>query len=112
RATRILDEQGELRYVVSFFRSVTEERAAETLRRLEQVTKAALSHYALGDLVSALLDEIKRVLGADTAAILLLDEAEEHLMLRVTVGFHDEEVSQAKPVPIGKGLAGRVAATK
>jgi signal transduction histidine kinase len=112
RSIRILDAQGGLRYIVSFFRSVTEEKAAETLRKLEQVTKAALSHFSLRDLVPSLLEQIKQVLSADTTAILLLDEAGDHLQLRVTVGFHDEELDRAVPVPLGEGLAGHVAAMR
>ena len=60
RAVRILDERGALRYVVSVFRIVTEEKAAETLRKLERVTKTALAYFSLGDLVPALLDRIRR----------------------------------------------------
>jgi signal transduction histidine kinase len=112
RAVRILDDRRELRYVVSVFRTVTDEYAAETLRQLEQVTAIALGHFSLGDLVPALLDQIRETLGADTAAILLLDEAGERLTMRVTVGFAEEEVSQAVPIPLGQGLAGRVAATR
>jgi signal transduction histidine kinase len=112
RAVRILDDRGDLRYVVSIFRVVTEEKAAETLRKLEQVTTTALGHFSLGDLVPSLLEEIRRVLGADTAAILLLDDAGERLTMRVTVGFAEEDVGQAVPVPLGQGLAGRVAESR
>jgi signal transduction histidine kinase/putative methionine-R-sulfoxide reductase with GAF domain len=112
RSIRINDAQGGLRYVVSFFRSVTDEKAAVMLRKLERVTKAALSHFSLRDLVPSLLEEIRLVLAAETAAILLLDEAGENLVLRVSVGFQDEELNQAVPVPLGKGLAGYVAAQR
>jgi signal transduction histidine kinase len=112
RALRLLDDDGDLRYVVSIFRTVTEETAAETLRKLEQVTTTALSHFSLGDLVPSLLEQIRTALGADTAAILLLDDAGENLIMRVTAGFPEEEVSQAIPVPLGEGLAGRVAASR
>lgn len=112
RAVRILDGQGGLRYVVSFFRTVTEETAASTLRRLERVTKTALSHFSLHDLGPSLLSQIRQVLDADTAAILLLDESGSHLQMRFTDGFAEDELSQAVPVPIGKGMAGRVAATR
>jgi signal transduction histidine kinase len=112
RAVRIVDDHGDLRYVVSIFRTVTDEKAAEALRKLEQVTKTALGQFSLVDLVPSLLDQIRSVLDADTAAILLLDEAGECLTMRVTVGFADDEVSQAVPVPLGQGLAGRVAASR
>jgi signal transduction histidine kinase/putative methionine-R-sulfoxide reductase with GAF domain len=112
RAVRLLDEGGALRYVVSIFRTVTEEQAAETLRKLEQVTATALGHFSLADLASALLTQIRDVLAADTAAILLIDETGERLVLRVTVGFAEEEVNRAVPVPLGHGIAGRVAETR
>jgi PAS domain S-box-containing protein len=112
RAARILDDHGELRFVVSVFRTVTEEHAAETLRKLERVTTAALGHLALSDLAESLIDQIRRALDADTAAILLLDEDGSRLRMRVTVGFAEEAVSRAVPVPLGEGMAGRVAATR
>jgi signal transduction histidine kinase len=112
RSVRIVDDRGDLRYVVSIFRAVTEEVAAGALRKLEQVTKSVLGQFSLVDLVPSLLDQIRSVLGADTAAILLLDDPGESLTMRVTVGFAEEEVSQAVPVPLGQGLAGRVAASR
>jgi len=112
RAVRVLDDHGELRYVVSIFRAVTEEKAADALRKLEQVTKTALGQFSLIDLAPSLLDQSRSVLDADTAAILLLDEAGQSLTMRATVGFAEEEVSQAVPVPLGRGLAGRVAASR
>jgi PAS domain S-box-containing protein len=112
RAVRIVDDHGGLRYVVSIFRAVTEEKAAEALRKLEQVTKTALGQFSLVGLVPSLLDQIRSVLDADTAAILLLDDAGKCLIMRVTVGFAEEEVNQAVPVPLGQGLAGRVAASR
>ena len=55
---RIVDNHGVLRYVVSLFRNVTDEQllaelqaASATLRKLERVSKAALSHFSLRDLV-------------------------------------------------------------
>jgi len=112
RSVRLENEHGDLRYVVSYFRPVTEEAAAQTMRRLEHVTKAALSHFSLGELVPSLLESLRTAFEADTAAILLLDEPGEHLVMRFTAGFHDAEVSRARPVPLGKGLAGRVAASR
>jgi len=112
RSVRIVDDRGDLRYVVSIFRSVTEEVAAEALRKIEQVTKTVLGQFSLVDLVPSLLDQIRSVLAADTAAILLLDDAGQFLTMRVSVGFAEEELSQAVPVPLGQGLAGRVAASR
>jgi PAS domain S-box-containing protein len=87
------------------------EAAAATLQKLARVTEAALAHVSLRDLLDALLERIAEVLDADTAAILLLDETGERLTIRATVGF-EEELRHAVPIPVGKGLAGRVAATR
>jgi len=84
------------------------EVAAETLRKLERIGQAALAHLFLEDLVPALLEQVAESLSADTAAILLLDERTQELKLRATVGFHGE-TREAVPIPLGQGLAGRVA---
>jgi len=86
------------------------EAAAVTLRKLERVADAALQHISLQDLLDSLLERIVEVLEADTAAILLVDE-HDLLQLRAAVGL-GEVIERATPVPIGEGLAGRVAATR
>ena len=124
-------EHGEL-YAVNLFRDVTAlrqaerqrqrslereqaaraeaERAAETFRKLEHVTQVALAHLTMGDLLDAMLEQLMTVLGGDTSAILLLDENRRHLTVRAAKGF-EHELEHAVPVPIGKGMAGRVAAS-
>ncbi len=86
------------------------EAAAATLRKLGRVSEAALAHLSLSDLLNALLERIVEVLQADSAAILLVG-ADEHLHVRATVGL-EQEIASAVPVPLGAGLAGRVAATR
>jgi PAS domain S-box-containing protein len=86
------------------------EAAAATLRKLERVADAALQHLSLQDLLDSLLERIVQVLEADTAAILLVDDG-DLLRLRAAVGL-GPEADHATPIPIGKGLAGRVAATR
>jgi PAS domain S-box-containing protein len=86
------------------------EAAAATLRKLERVAEAALEHVSLQDLLDALLARIVEVLDADTAAILLVGE-DGKLHLRATTGMHDE-LEQAVAVPLGAGMAGRVAASR
>ncbi len=88
----------------------TAEAAAATLRKLGRVSEAALEHLSLSDLLNALLERIVEVLQADTAAILLVG-ADGHLHVRATVGL-EQEIVRAIPVPIGVGMAGRVAATR
>jgi PAS domain S-box-containing protein len=86
------------------------EKAAATLRKLERVAEAALEHLSLQDLLDSLLGRIVEVLEADTAAILLVGE-DGHLHMRSTVGI-GSEIERATPIPIGRGMAGTVAATR
>jgi serine phosphatase RsbU (regulator of sigma subunit)/anti-sigma regulatory factor (Ser/Thr protein kinase) len=81
---------------------------ADNLRR---VTEAALAHLDLEKLLHELLVRVDEILGADTAAILLLDEETNELAARAARGL-EEEVERGFRVPVGKGFAGRVAATR
>jgi PAS domain S-box-containing protein len=87
------------------------EIVADSLRKLEQVTQAALAHVARGDLIDEMLLQITLILGADTSAVLLLDDDRKFLRVRATRGF-DRELEEAVPIPYGKGMAGRVAASR
>jgi PAS domain S-box-containing protein len=88
----------------------TAEAAAATLRKLERVTEVALAHLSLQDLLDSLLERIVEVLEADTAAILLIgDDGDLHV--RATVGI-GQELERATPIPVGRGMAGHVAATR
>ena len=85
------------------------EAAAATLRKLERVSQAALEHLSLQDLLDALLERIVEVLEADTAAILLV-EADAKLHVRATAGGLGGDSTIG--IPIGAGMAGRVAANR
>ncbi|HVW90214.1 MAG TPA: GAF domain-containing protein, partial [Gaiellaceae bacterium] len=85
------------------------EAAAATLRKLERVADAALQHLSLQDLLDALLGRIVELLEADVAAILLLGE-DGRLHVRATSGLDNAAGNLA--VPLGHGLAGRVAASR
>ncbi|HET7129304.1 MAG TPA: GAF domain-containing protein [Gaiellaceae bacterium] len=87
------------------------EADTERLRRLQAVTDAALAHLEVEELLELLLPRIRELLGADTCAVLLLDEATDELVARAAVGI-EEEVEQGVRIPVGGGFAGRVAATK
>ncbi len=84
---------------------------AEQLRRLQLVTDAALAHLDLEELLAELLTRVRDALRADTAAVLLLDEARNELVARSAVGL-EEEVEQGVRIPMGGGFAGRVAAER
>jgi signal transduction histidine kinase len=54
---------------------------------------------------------VAAALRVDTAVILLPDPAGENLLVRAALGL-EEEVAQGVRVPIGRGIAGRIAATR
>src|SRR3954467_14670668 len=83
----------------------------ERLRRLEAVTDATLSRLDASDLLDELLDRVRDLLAADTAAILLLDPHSRQLLGTAAKGLEDE-VRLGVRVPLGQGFAGRVAANR
>jgi len=85
--------------------------AEERLQELRAVTDATLGHLDVDDLLAELLDRVLAILEADTAAVLLLDERAGELVARAARGI-EEEVRQGVRIPVGRGFAGRVAATK
>jgi PAS domain S-box-containing protein len=86
------------------------EAAASTLQKLSRVSEAALERSSLQDLLSSLLARIVEVLEADSAAILLMQD-DGLLHVRATVGL-EAELDHAIAIPLGKGMAGRVAALR
>ena len=87
------------------------EEAAARLRELEVVSEAALTHLDLDRLLANLLDGVRTVMKADTAVVLLLDESADELVASWARGL-EEEVEARVRVPVGRGFAGRVAATR
>jgi serine phosphatase RsbU (regulator of sigma subunit) len=84
---------------------------AGRLRDIEALTDAALSRLDEQSLLEALLERVKRVLQADTAAVLLLDRSAGQLVATAASGI-EEEVRQGVRIPLGTGFAGRVAASR
>jgi putative methionine-R-sulfoxide reductase with GAF domain len=93
---------------------VTEQAAASEararLRDLQSITDAALSRLDDHDFLPVLLDRARDILDADTAAVLLLDSPSGQLVAAAAAGL-EEEVRQGVRIPVGRGFAGRVAAT-
>jgi signal transduction histidine kinase len=87
------------------------EATADRLRKVQEVTEAALAGLTVEDLLDELLVRVRTALGADTAAILLLDEKANELVARAAKGI-EEEVERGVRIPVGQGFAGRVAATR
>jgi GAF domain-containing protein len=88
-----------------------ERLARHRLEELQRVTDAALAHLELDALLDELLLRIRSILDCDTAAILLLDEETNELVARAAHGI-EEEVEAGVRIPVGRGFAGRVAATR
>jgi serine phosphatase RsbU (regulator of sigma subunit)/anti-sigma regulatory factor (Ser/Thr protein kinase) len=83
----------------------------ERLERVQRVSDTALAHLSVDDLLEVLLLRVREILGADTAAVLLLDETRNELVARAAKGI-EEEVERGVRIPVGKGFAGRIAAER
>jgi hypothetical protein len=86
-------------------------RRSERLRDIESLTDAALSSLDEQELLDALIERVKKVLAADTAAVLLLYWSSRNLIATAASGI-EEEVRQGVRVPLGTGFAGRIAASR
>jgi signal transduction histidine kinase len=80
------------------------------LEDLQAVTDVALAHLELDELLNVLLPRIRDILHTDTCAVLLLNEERTELVARAALGI-EEEVERGVRIPVGRGFAGRVAAT-
>jgi sigma-B regulation protein RsbU (phosphoserine phosphatase) len=85
--------------------------AAARLEDLRAITDAALGRLDVDDLLVELLDRVRQIIDADTAAVLLLDAPTEELVARFAQGL-EEEVERGVRVPVGTGFAGRIALMK
>lgn len=83
----------------------------DRLHNLLSVTDITLSRLDVDDLLVELLDRIRGILDADTAAVLLREPGANYLVARAAVGL-EEEVRQGVRVPIGAGFAGSIAARR
>jgi serine phosphatase RsbU (regulator of sigma subunit) len=79
------------------------------LRDIQSITDAALSSLDDRELLAELLDRVRDILQADTAAVLLLDYSSGQLIATAAAGL-EEEVRQGVRIPVGRGFAGRIAA--
>jgi serine phosphatase RsbU (regulator of sigma subunit)/anti-sigma regulatory factor (Ser/Thr protein kinase) len=85
------------------------EDAADQIRRIESITEVAMHHIVLDDeTLERLLQRIRDVLEADTAALLVSDDASQTLVARAAQGL-EEEVERGVEVAVGRGFAGRIA---
>jgi sigma-B regulation protein RsbU (phosphoserine phosphatase) len=79
------------------------------LRGIQSVTDAALSRLDPQVVLETLVERVKGLFGADTAAVLLLERGSDVLVASAASGL-EEELRQGVRIPVGRGFAGRVAA--
>src|SRR3954463_12865044 len=87
------------------------DEAAARLEDVQRVTESTLAYLDLDDLLTELLERVTDILGADTAAVLLVEDDGRTLAARAARGL-EEEVERGFRLPVGRGFAGRVAATR
>jgi sigma-B regulation protein RsbU (phosphoserine phosphatase) len=90
---------------------VAADEATTRLEDVQRVTEAALAYLDLDDLLDELLQRVTDSLHADTAAVLLVEDDGRTLAARAAKAL-EEEVERGFHLPIGRGFAGRVAATR
>ena len=81
----------------------------DRLQDIHDLTQVALSRLEDPDFLWELLDGTKKILGADTAAVLLIDRRSGELVAASSSGA-EEEVHQRVRVPVGQGFAEAIAA--
>ena len=90
---------------------VTVRTPQERLENLLAVTEVSLGRLGVEELLVELMNRVREIVDADTAAVLLLDAGSNQLVARAACGI-EEEVRQGVRVPVGVGFAGAIAATK
>jgi serine phosphatase RsbU (regulator of sigma subunit) len=81
------------------------------LRDIEEVVGPRLAQPDAEQLLGDVLERVRRMLAADTVAVLLLDGPTGDLVATAARGI-EEEVYQGARVPLGRGFAGRIAADR
>ena len=83
----------------------------DRLLNLAAVTDIRVTKVDVDDLLVELLERVRAILDADTAAVLLRQHESDDLVARAACGLEDE-VRQGVRVPIGTGFAGTIAARR
>jgi PAS domain S-box-containing protein len=81
------------------------------LRALQAVMESALSHLDLQELLRQILGRLLETLQVDNAAILLVSEDGRDLIVYSARGPEEEVIGTAR-IPMGRGVAGRIAASR
>jgi serine phosphatase RsbU (regulator of sigma subunit) len=86
------------------------ERISRRLRQLQAIAEIGLAARSVDQLLEELLVQVREFLSGDRATILLLNEETEDLRVRAAIGIREEVRAQVR-VPLGSGVAGRIAAS-
>lgn len=92
-----------------FSESALPSAVADKMRDIQSITDAALSGLGPQALLDVLVERVRDILQADTAAVLLLDRPSGQLVATAASGL-EEEIRQGVRIPVGRGFAGRIAA--
>ncbi len=118
-AAPIRDHRGQIEGAVGLAHDITAlrlveqqaERHRRQLQAIQTLTDTALTHLELDDLLHEMLGRLSEVMETDNAAILLMREDGQMLVMRAEHGL-EEEVADRVYVPVGRGFAGRIAASR
>lgn len=83
----------------------------DMLTRLQAITDTALSQVSLNKLIEEMLARVSEALQVDAAALWLLMEDGQALVLRGAIGMEDEVAAKLQ-IPMGQGITGQIAATR
>src|ERR1700758_633671 len=83
----------------------------EQVATLARLSDPALSELGLEEFLDELLVRVRDVLAVDTVAILVYEEDSDQLIARAAKGI-EEEVERGVRLPLGQGVAGRIAAER
>lgn len=89
----------------------TAERALKELMTLGRITDVALAQATYEEMLRELLRRLREELSSDEATVLLVDEQRRELAVRASNGLRTEIDLIKDRIPVGQGVAGRVAAT-
>lgn len=85
-----------------------QERQAAEFRALHEITLALNETLDVNETLAVVLETSIRILGARQGSVMLLEPLSRELSIAVAHGLSDEVVAHSK-VPLGRGVAGKVA---
>jgi diguanylate cyclase (GGDEF)-like protein len=82
----------------------------DTLMACLEIGKLLTSTLNLNEILELIMAKLSRLIAAENWSLLLLDREKNELIFEVVVGI-DKDLVKAIHIPLGKGIAGRVAET-